>query len=221
MIDLTPLWLSLKTATTATAITFVLGVLAARWRLRYKHRGLDILDGVLMFPLALPPTVIGLLLLIIFGRQSPIGEILSSIGVSIIFSWPAAVIAATVVTFPLMYQTIRAAFLQIEPSLLDAARIFGYSEWRIIWKVMVPLCWASITAAIILSFMRALGEFGATLMIAGNIPGKTQTIPIAIFFAVESGDIKQVFFLSVIIMSISVCVVFVISFLSRKYDANL
>ncbi len=215
MINLTPLWLSLKTASAATAITFVLGVLTARWRLRYKHRGLNILDGILLFPLALPPTVIGLCLLMIFGRQSPIGEALSSIGVSIIFSWPAAVLAATVVTFPLMYQTVRAAFLQIEPNLLDVARIFGFSEWKIIWVVMIPLCWTSMAAAIVLSFMRALGEFGATLMIAGNIPGQTQTVPIAIFFAIESGEIGQAVILSLIIMSISVCVVFLMSLLSR------
>ena len=216
MVDLTPLWLSLKTASAATAITFVLGVLTARWRIRYKHRGLDILDGILLFPLALPPTVIGLCLLIIFGRQSPIGETLASIGISIIFSWPATLIAATVVIFPLMYQTIRAAFLQIEPNLLDVARIFGLSEWRIIWMVMIPLSWTSMVAAIILSFMRALGEFGATLMIAGNIPGQTQTMPIAIFSAVESGETGQAIILSLIIMSISVCVVFFMSLLSRE-----
>ena len=217
--DLTPLWISLKTVVTSTAITFVFGVLAARWRLNFKGRSMDILDGLLMLPLAMPPTVIGLFLLLIFGRNSPVGEALSAIGINIVFSWPAAVMAATIVSFPLMYQTLRAAFMQIDPSLLDAARIFGLSEWRILWQIMIPLCWASVAAGIILSFVRALGEFGATLMIAGNIPGQTQTMSLAVFFAVESGQTGQALILSAIILSVSVCVVVLLGYLSRQKQA--
>ena len=216
--EFSPLWISLKTAATATVIVFVLGVLAARWRLRFKSRTFDILDGILMFPLALPPTVVGLGLLLLFGRQSPLGSVLQSIGLNIVFSWPAAVIAATVVSFPLMYQTLRAAFMQIDPALIDVARIFGFSEWRILWQVMLPLSWAGVAAGLVLCFMRALGEFGATLMIAGNIPGRTQTAPIAIFFSVEAGEMAQAGILSAIILGVSGCVVLIMGLLSRRRD---
>ncbi len=216
--DLSPLWISLKTAVAATLIVFVLGVLAARWRLSFRSRSFEILDGILMFPLALPPTVVGLGLLLIFGRQSPLGGALEAIGLNIVFSWPAAVLAATVVSFPLMYQTIRASFMQIDPALIDAARIFGFSEWRILWQVMIPLSWAGVTAGLVLCFMRALGEFGATLMIAGNIPGKTQTAPIAIFFSVEAGEMFHAAILSGIILAVSVCVVMTMGLLSRRRD---
>ncbi len=214
--DLTPLWISLKTVMASTVITFVIGVMAARWRMKFKGRSLDVIDGLLMFPLAMPPTVVGLFLLMVFGRNSPVGEALSALGISLVFSWPAAVLAAIIVSFPLMYQMLRAAFMQIDPSLLDVARIFGFSEWRILWQIMIPLCWASVAAGIILSFMRALGEFGATLMIAGNIPGRTQTMPLAIFFSVESGQTGQALGLSAIIMSVSVCVVALIGYISRQ-----
>ena len=217
--DFLPLWISLKTAATATVIVFVLGVLAARLRLNFRSRSFEILDGILMFPLALPPTVVGLGLLLIFGRQSPLGRALEFVGLNIVFSWPAAVLAATVVSFPLMYQTLRAAFMQIDPALIDTARIFGFSEWRILWQVMIPLSWAGVTAGLVLSFMRALGEFGATLMIAGNIPGRTQTAPIAIFFSVEAGEMGQAVILSAIILGVSACVVLVMGLLSRHRDS--
>ena len=213
--EFSPLWISLKTAATATLIVFVLGALAARWRLRFESRSFQILDGILMFPLALPPTVIGLGLILVFGRHSPVGSLLELIGLNIVFSWPAAVLAATVVSFPLMYQTLRAAFMQIDPELLDAARIFGFSEWRILWQVMLPLSWAGVAAGLVICFMRALGEFGATLMIAGNIPGRTQTAPIAIFFSVEAGEMIQAAILSAIILGVSICVILVMGLLSR------
>ncbi len=216
--EFSPLWISLKTATTATLIVFVLGALAARWRLRFESRSFEIFDGILMFPLALPPTVIGLGLILLFGRQSPIGSILELIGMNIVFSWPATVLAATMVSFPLMYQTLRAAFMQIDPALLDAARIFGFSEWRILWQVMLPLSWAGVAAGLVICFMRALGEFGATLMIAGNIPGQTQTAPIAIFFSVEAGEMTQAAILSAIILAVSICVVLVMGLLNRRRD---
>ena len=217
--DLTPLWISLKTVMASTVITFVICVMAARWRLNFHGRSLDLLDGLLMFPLAMPPTVLGLFLLLVFGRNSPVGEALSALGISLVFSWPAAVMAAIIVSFPLMYLTLRAAFMQIDTSLLDTARIFGFSEWRILWQIMIPLCWASVAAGIILSFMRALGEFGATLMIAGNIPGRTQTAPIAIFFSVEAGEMGQAVILSAIILGVSACVVLVMGLLSRHRDS--
>ena len=201
--DWSPVVISLKTALCATAVTMVLGVIAARWRIKRRGPLVEFLDGVLLFPLALPPTVVGLLLLMVFGRQSPVGQALAGIGVNIIFTWEATVIAATAVAFPIMYQTAKGAFLQMDGELLDAARVFGYSERRILWNIMVPLAWPGILAGLILTFVRAIGEFGATLMLAGNIPGRTQTIPIAIFFHVESGDMAGALMLSCIVVCIS------------------
>ena len=142
-------------------------------------------------PLVLPPTVVGYILLLVFGRNGVLGRLLLRAGVLIVFSWPATVIAAAVVAFPLMYLTARAAFEQLEPSLLQAARTLGANEWQVLRRVALPLAWPGIAAGAVLAFARALGEFGATLMLAGNLPGRTQTIPIAIFFAIESGDNPQ------------------------------
>lgn len=215
MMDWAPVWVSLRTAICATLVTVVLGVLAARWRLRRRGLAVEMLDGVLLFPLALPPTVVGLLLLLIFGRQSPVGSLLASFGVSVIFTWPATVIAAVAVAFPIMYQTSKAAFLQLDTELLDASRVFGYSERRILWQIMLPLAWPGILAGVILTFVRALGEFGATLMLAGNIPGRTQTIPIAIFFHVEGGDMMGAALLAGVIVLISAAGLLCLTRLSR------
>lgn len=148
-------------------------------------------DGAFLLPLVLPPTVVGFFLLLLFGRNGPLGKLLLRFDMSIVFSWPATVIAAAVVSFPLMYLTARAALEQVDPHLIQAARTLGASEWRVFSEVTAPLAWPGILAGTILSFARALGEFGATLMLAGNIPGKTATIPIAIYFAVEADDIRR------------------------------
>ncbi|HEY9652074.1 MAG TPA: molybdate ABC transporter permease subunit, partial [Coleofasciculaceae cyanobacterium] len=161
------------------------------------------IDGLFTSPLVLPPTVVGFLLLLLFGINGPIGKLLEPWGITIIFSWVATVIAATVVAFPLMYQTARGAFEQIDKNLLNAARTLGASEWRIFWTITLPLAWPGLLAGTILAFARALGEFGATLMLAGNIPGQTQTMPMAIFFAVEGGDIPQGLAWTMIIIAIS------------------
>ena len=184
--DLSPLWVSIKTALVATLLAFCLGIAAARWVMGQQTRG--IIDGIFTLPLVLPPTVVGFLLLLLFGKNSPFGLFLNQIGISLIFTWEAAVIAATVVAFPLMYKTVLAAFEQVDPTLLSAARTLGATEWRLFWQVLVPLAWPGILAGAILSFARALGEFGATLMVGGSIPGVTQTVPIAIFFAAEAGN---------------------------------
>jgi molybdate transport system permease protein len=134
---------------------------------------------------------VGFLLLLLFGRNGPLGKLLLQFGASVVFSWPATVIAATVVSFPLMYITARAALEQVDPHLLQAARTLGASEARIFREVALPLAWPGVLAGTILSFARALGEFGATLMLAGNIPGRTETIPIAIYFAVEADEIQR------------------------------
>ncbi len=157
--------------------------------------------------MVLPPTVLGFFLLLIFGKNGPVGKLLFSVGIKLIFSWPATVIAATVVSFPLMYKTTAGAFEQIDENVLNAARTLGISEWQIFWTVTLPLAWPGIAAGTVLSFARALGEFGATLMMAGNIPGKTQTIPVAIFFAVEGGEMTTAFYWVLIIFFLSLIVI--------------
>ena len=190
--NLSPLWVSIRTAIAATLLTFGLGIWAARWvmgntgaQLRGWVRGL--VDGVFVLPLVLPPTVTGFLLLLLLGRNSPVGQGLAALGISVVFTWAAAVLAATVVSFPLMYRTTLAALEQVDPTIVSAARTLGASEWQIFWQVLLPLSWSGIIAGTILSFARAIGEFGATLMVGGSILGVTQTVPIAIFFAAESG----------------------------------
>jgi molybdate transport system permease protein len=164
---------------------------AAVWRERYTSTAMALVDGIFLLPLVLPPTVVGFLLLLLFGRNGPLGKLLLHFGATIVFSWPATVIAAAVVAFPLMYLTSRAALEQVQPELLQAARTLGASEWRVFREIALPLAWPGVLAGTILSFARALGEFGATLMIAGNIPGKTETIPIAIYFAVEADEMQR------------------------------
>jgi molybdate transport system permease protein len=209
MSELSPLWISIKTAFTATFIVFFIGIYAAWFMSKYKGRARGILDGILTLPMVLPPTVLGFILLIIIGKNFPIGKLLNGFGITLIFTWAATVIAATVVAFPLMYRTCVGAFRQIDINVLNAARTLGASEWKIFWKVAVPLAWPGIAAGTVLSFARALGEFGATMMIAGSIPGKTETIPIAIYFAVIAGEngnaVKWV--LLIFIISLTVMVV--------------
>jgi molybdate transport system permease protein len=189
--DWSPLLISLATSLVATAVTLVAGLAAAAWRQNRAGAGAALVDGIFILPLVLPPTVVGFLLLLLFGRNGPIGKLLLQFGASVVFSWPATVIAATVVSFPLMYITARAALEQVDPHLLQAARTLGASEARIFREVALPLAWPGVLAGTILSFARALGEFGATLMLAGNIPGRTETIPIAIYFAVEADEIQR------------------------------
>jgi molybdate transport system permease protein len=201
--DFSPLWISLKTAFAATIVTFFFGIAAAWFVARYKGRFKGLIDGILTLPMVLPPTVVGFFLLIIFGKNGPIGKVLLFMGTRVIFSWSATVIAASVVAFPLMYKTARGAFEQIDGNIVNAARTLGISEWRIFWKVTVPLAWSGVAAGTVLAFARALGEFGATLMVAGNIPGKTQTIPVAIFFAAEGGEMGKALVWVVLIFVIS------------------
>jgi molybdate transport system permease protein len=185
--DLSPLWISLKTAFTATGLAFLLGVAAARWMVTFGGRARGLIDGLLTLPLVLPPTVVGFLLLLLLGKNSPVGQALDRLGIALIFTWAAAVIAATVVSFPLMYKTTLGAFEQVDGTLLNSARTLGATEWRIFWQILLPLAWPGVLAGTVLAFARALGEFGATLMVGGSIPGVTQTIPITIFFAAEGG----------------------------------
>jgi molybdate transport system permease protein len=202
--DWSPLLISLATSLVATVVTLVAGLAAAAWRQNRAGAGAALIDGIFILPLVLPPTVVGFLLLLLFGRNGPLGNLLLQFGASVVFSWPATVIAATVVAFPLMYITARAALEQVDPHLLQAARTLGASEARIFREVALPLAWPGVLAGTILSFARALGEFGATLMLAGNIPGKTETIPIAIYFAVEADEIQRAMAWCAVDVSISI-----------------
>jgi molybdate transport system permease protein len=184
--DASPLIISVATTFAATVATFFLGLIAAR--LMYDVRGgfRAWIDGILTLPLVLPPTVVGFFLLLIFGRRSFIGRALEHIGVTIAFSWPATVIAATVIAFPLMYRTTLGAFEQVNPTLLEAARTLGASEWVVFRRVLLPLSGPGVIAGTVLAFARSLGEFGATLMLAGNIPGRTQTVLWVVLIVVVS-----------------------------------
>jgi molybdate ABC transporter permease protein len=205
-VDPSPLIISVATTCAATAATFLIGMLAAR--MMYGMRGTvrAWVDGLLTLPLVLPPTVVGFFLLLIFGRRSWIGQALQYIGITIAFSWPATVIAATVVAFPLMYRTALGAFEQVNPNLLQAARTLGAGEWTVFRRVLLPLAAPGVVAGTVLAFARALGEFGATLMLAGNIPGRTQTMPIAIFSAAEGGDMRvaMVWVALIVVLSLAI-----------------
>jgi len=181
--------LTLKVAGWATALNLVLGVAVGYAMGRWRFAGRDLLDAVFTLPMVMPPTVLGYYLLVVIGSRGPLGAwLLEHFGIRLIFTWQAAVIAAMVVSFPLVFKAARAAFETVDPQLEDAARTLGIGEWGVFLRVSLPLAWRGILAGLLLSFARALGEFGATLMVAGNIVGKTQTLSIAVYEAVQAGQ---------------------------------
>jgi molybdate transport system permease protein len=224
MIDasvLIPLLLTLKVAGFATAINVLLGVGAGFLFARKKFAGREFLDAVLTLPMVMPPTVLGYYLLVLIGSQGVLGSWLKSqFGINLIFSWQGAVIAATVVAFPLVFRSARAAFESIDPQLEQAARVLGVSEIAIFFRVSLPLAWRGIMAGLLLSFARATGEFGATLMVAGSIPGKTQTLSIAVYEAVQAGRDDVAGFLVLIISITCIAVLLAAGWLAPGYKAN-
>jgi molybdate transport system permease protein len=180
-LDWFPLWLSLRVSLLATCLAFTTGLPLAWLLARYDFRGKELLNGLTSLPLVLPPTVLGYYLLVVLGQQSPVGRWLDSIGWPLVFTWRGAVIASTVAAFPLMSQTARAGFEGVDQRLEAIARTLGRSNIFIFWRVTLPLAWPSLMAGAALTFARALGDFGATLMVAGNIPGRTQTASIYIY----------------------------------------
>lgn len=190
MLDSLPaLLLSLKVAGWATAINLLLGIGVGFLLARRQFPGRDLLDSLLTLPMVLPPTVLGYYLLVLIGRRGPLGAWLQeSFGINLIFTWQGAVIAAVIVSFPLVFKPARAAFEAIDRQLEDAGRVLGLSEAAVFFRITLPLAWRGILAGLLLAFARALGEFGATLMVAGSIPGKTQTLSIAIYEAVQAGQ---------------------------------
>ncbi len=190
--DLSPLLISLKVAFTATFITIFAGIAAARYVLKIK-RFQGLIDGIFTLPMVLPPTVVGFFLLVLLGKNSVVGKLLINLNINVVFTWVGAVIASTVVSFPLMYRTVRGAFEQFDTNIIYAARTLGMPERKIFLTLVLPNVIPSLMAGTILTFARALGEFGATMMLAGNIPGKTQTMSVAVYSAVQSGDTRTAY----------------------------
>ena len=195
--------LTLKVAGWATAINLLLGVAVGYTLSRWHFRGRDLIDAVLTLPMVLPPTVLGYYLLVLLGRRGAMGQWLQqNLGIELIFTWQGAVIAASVVAFPLVFKAARAAFENVEPTLEQAARVLGLSEAAVFFRVTLPLAWRGILSGTLLAFARATGEFGATLMVAGSIVGETQTLSIAVYEAVQAGQDQTANFL-VLLTSVS------------------
>ena len=214
--DFRPFTISIQVAFLATCITFLLGLAAANFVYRLKL-GKGVIDTIFTLPMILPPTVAGFLLLVAFGRNGFIGRFLESVfGVSVVFTWIGAVIASVFVSFPLMYRTARGAFEQIDHNVIYAAETLGFSKLKIFWTIKVPMAKAGILAGTVLSFARALGEFGATIMLAGNIPGRTQTMSIAVFSAVSAGN-RDVAYMWVVILTM---MSFVMIMLMNRWGAG-
>ncbi len=213
--EMSPLIISLKTASLATVITFFAGLYAAH-RIVKQKRFKGLIDGLFTLPMVLPPTVVGFFLLLVFGKNSAIGRFLALFDVSVVFSWAATVISAVVVSFPMMYRTTRGAFEQLDMNLIYAARTLGLSETRIFWAVILPNSWPGVMAGAILAFARALGEFGATIMIAGNIPGKTQTVSTAIYLAVQAGNRELAYQWVAVAVLISFAVIMLMNYWTNR-----
>jgi len=202
-----PLWLSLRVAAVATLVSLALGLWIAYLLANRRFRGKELLDAVVTLPLVLPPTVLGYYLLVVLGRSSPLGHLYEwAFGGPLVFTWQAAVVASTLHAIPLLVKSARAAFETVDRSYEKAARNLGASDWRVFWRVTLPLSRRAVIAATVLAFARALGDFGATLMIAGDIPGRTQTAAIAIYDAVEGGDtmVARVLVLVLSVMAIAI-----------------
>ena len=201
---MTPVLLSLRVAAIALVLSFIFGTLAAQFMTQKQFKGKVILETIIMLPIVLPPTVVGFILIVIFGNNSIVGELTEWLfSSSIIFTWYGAVLASTVVAFPLMYQAAKTGFLSIDKDIEDAARVDGANNFQVFMKITLPMSVIPLITGAILSFARAIGEFGATLMIAGNIPGRTQTLPTAIYVALQSGNMTLAWLWVVTIIIIS------------------
>ena len=215
------LWLSLKVAGLATLLNIVLGTAAGFALARWRFAGRDVLDTVLTLPMVMPPTVLGYYLLVLLGRNGPIGGWLqNTFGINLIFTWQGAVIAAMVVTFPLVFKPARAAFEGVSPQLEQAARVLGLRERSVFFRVSLPLAWRGILAGVLLAFARALGEFGATLMVAGSLPGKTQTLSIAVYEAVQAGEDALANQLVLLISMVCILILLAVGRLARARDGR-
>lgn len=214
-INMSPLLISLKTAIIATVVAFFGGIACARWAMKLKPLSKSILDGILNLPLVLPPTVAGFLLLLIFSLKRPLGIYLwEHYQLKVVLSWPGCVLAATVVAFPLMYRNARAAFEQVDVNYIYAGRTLGLSEWTIFRKVVIPVAGPGIASGTILTFARALGEYGATSMLAGNILGKTRTMAVAIAAEVSAQNYDVASFWVIVLVTIAFVFIFAINIIT-------
>ncbi|MBB6454042.1 molybdate transport system permease protein [Salirhabdus euzebyi] len=207
-----PVQLSFFVAFIATILALLIGTLTAHIMVTRKVKGRAVLETIFFLPLVLPPTVIGFLLIIIFGKNSPVGEAVEWFtGRSVLFTATAAILAAAVVAFPLMYQSVKTGFLSVDQNIIGAAKVDGATNWKMLLLITLPLSYRAIITGVILSFTRAFGEFGATLMVAGNIPEKTQTIPTAIYLAMETGNTKIAWYYVIISILFSFILLFSIN----------
>jgi molybdate transport system permease protein len=219
-VDWFPLWLSLRVAGLSTLISLAVGVWIAYWLANRDFRGKDVLDAAITLPLVLPPTVLGYYLLVLIGRETPLGRLWELVfGSPLVFTWKAAVVASILHSLPLLVKWIRSALESVDRSLEMAARSLGASEWRTFRQVTLPLTARPILAAAALCFARALGDFGITVMIAGNIPGRTQTLAVAIYDAVESGNGELARLLTVVISAIAIAVLTLVNRINRRQPA--
>lgn len=208
---LVPLWLTLKVALLATLLAGVVGIGLGWWMARRRFAGHTLVDAVLMLPMVLPPTVLGYYLIVLIGRNGVLGQYLDQwFGINLMFTWQGAVIAASIVSLPLVYRSARAAFEDVDSRFAHAARTLGAGELEVFVRISLPLATRGVAAGLMLAFARAMGEFGATLMIAGNLPGKTQTLSIAVYDAVQAGNDAQALWLTLLI-SVVCMVVLVVS----------
>lgn len=216
-IDWSPLFISLKTGILATVLTFFLGIGAARMIMKLNNTAKAIVDGILTLPLVLPPTVAGFFLLLIFSLRRPFGKFLfEEFDIKMVQTWPGCVIAAFVIAFPLMYRNARAAFEQVDVDMIHAGRTLGLSERKIFWKIIVPIAGPGLASGTVLAFARAIGEYGATAMLAGNILGKTRTVSVAIASEVAAGNWDTAAFWVCVIVILSFFIVAVINYISGK-----
>ncbi len=215
------LLLSLKVAGLATLLNVLLGTATGFALARWRFAGHNLLDTLLTLPMVMPPTVLGYYLLVLLGRNSAFGGWLrETLGINLIFTWQGAVIAAAAVTFPLVFKPARAAFESVNPQLEQAAGVLGLGAWAVFFRVSLPLAWRGILAGVLLAFARALGEFGATLMIAGSIPGQTQTLSIAVYEAVQAGDDALANGLVVLISAVCIVILLAVGRLARARDGR-
>ena len=221
-LDWSPLFISLKTGIVATFISFFLGIYAARKVVKTTPGKKAVIDGILTLPMVLPPTAAGFFLLLLFSRRRPFGMLLyEEFGIKVVQTWAGCIIAATVIAFPLMYRNARAAFEQIDVNLIHAARTLGMPEYKIFWKVAVPSAGPGLVAGTILTFARALGEYGATSMLAGNIPGKTGTISQRIAMVIQDGDYMTAGIWVVIIMLVAFVLIFLMNLVTGRNMKNI
>ena len=221
-LDWSPLIISLKTGVVATIVSFFLGLFAARKVIKLSYKAKAVVDGILTLPMVLPPTVAGFILLLIFSRRRPIGIFLDQqLDIQVVHTWLGCILAATVIAFPLMYRNARAAFEQIDANLVYAGRTLGMSEMNIFWRIVVPTAGPGIASGTTLTFARAMGEYGATSMLAGNIPGKTGTISQRIAMVIQDGDFVTAGFWVVVVLLIAFVIIFLVNLVTGSRMKNI